>query len=84
MTIVTVLYNELKVNISKTNIMVFARSKTRLNNIPTATIKFGNIDLEQVEPFVLKLKFRKYPSIHTNYIISHSTILQYNHNYLIR
>ena len=23
----------------------------------------------------LKLKFRKYPSIHTNYIISHSTIL---------
>ena len=27
-----------------------------------------------------KLKFRKYPSIHTNYIISHSTILQYNHN----
>ena len=28
----------------------------------------------------LKLKFRKYPSIHTNYIISHSTILQYNHN----
>ena len=29
---------------------------------------------------MLKLKFRKYPSIHTNYIISHSTILQYNHN----
>ena len=28
----------------------------------------------------LKLKFRKYPSIHTNYIISHSTILPYNHN----
>ena len=28
----------------------------------------------------LKLKFRKSPSIHTNYIISHSTILQYNHN----
>ena len=28
----------------------------------------------------LKLKFRKYPSIHTNYIISHATILQYNHN----
>ena len=27
--------------------------------------------------FHLKLKFRKYPSIHTNYIISHSTILQY-------
>ena len=31
-------------------------------------------------PIDLKLKFRKYPSIHTNYIISHSTILQYNHN----
>ena len=24
--------------------------------------------------WLLKLKFRKYPSIHTNYIISHSTI----------
>ena len=30
--------------------------------------------------WLLKLKFRKYPSIHTNYIISHSTILLYNHN----
>ena len=30
----------------------------------------------------LKLTFWKYPSIHTNYIISHSTILQYNHNIL--
>ena len=29
---------------------------------------------------LLKLKFRKYPAIHTNYIISHSTIVQYNHN----
>ena len=28
----------------------------------------------------LKLKLRKYPSKRTNYIISHSTILQYNHN----
>ena len=37
--------NKLKVNTSKTKIMVFARSKTRLNNIPT--FKFGNIDLEQ-------------------------------------
>ena len=27
-----------------------------------------------------KLTFRKYPSIHTNYIISHCTTLQYNHN----
>ena len=33
-----------------------------------------------VDAWSLKLKFRKYPSIHTNYIISHSTILQYNHN----
>ena len=30
--------------------MVFARSKTRLNNIPT--FKFGNIDLEQVEDYI--------------------------------
>ena len=28
----------------------------------------------------LKLTFRKYPAIRTNYIISHSTTLQYNHN----
>ena len=31
----------------------------------------------------LKVKFRTYPSIHTNYIISHSTILQYNHNNIL-
>ena len=30
--------------------MVFARSKTRLNNTPT--FKFGNIDLEQVEDYI--------------------------------
>ena len=30
--------------------MVFARSKTKLNNIPT--FKFGNIDLEQVEDYI--------------------------------
>ena len=29
---------------------------------------------------LLKLKFVKYPAIHTNYIISHSTTLPYNHN----
>ena len=34
----------------KVNIMVFAKSKTRLNNIPT--FKFGNIDLEQVEDYI--------------------------------
>ena len=28
----------------------------------------------------LKLKFRKFPAIHTNYIISHRTTLQCNHN----
>ena len=54
MTIVTVLYHKLKVNISKTKNMVFARSKTRLNNMPT--LKFGNIDLEQVEQIVLILR----------------------------
>ena len=41
---------KLKVNISKTKIMVLARSKTRLNNIPT--FKFGNIDLEQVDDYI--------------------------------
>ena len=34
----------------KTKSMVFARSKTRLNIIPT--FKFGNIDLEQVEDYI--------------------------------
>ena len=42
--------NKLKVNISKTKIMVFARFKTWLNYIPT--FKFGNIDLEQVEDYI--------------------------------
>ena len=28
----------------------------------------------------LKLTFRQYPAIHTNYILSHCTTLQYNHN----
>ena len=35
---------------AKKKIMVFARSKTRLNNIPT--FKFGNIGLEQVEDHI--------------------------------
>ena len=42
--------NKLKVNISKTKIMVFTRYKSRLNNIPT--FNFGNIDLEQVEDYI--------------------------------
>ena len=32
----------------------------------------------------LKLTFTQYPAIHTNYIISHCTTLQYNHNYMTR
>ena len=28
----------------------------------------------------LKLRLRQYPAIHTNYIISHYTTLQYNYN----
>ena len=30
-----------------------------------------------------QLTFRKYPAIHTNYIISHCTTLQYNHKKII-
>ena len=55
MTIVTVLHNKLKVNISKTKSMVFARSKLKQNNMPT--LKFGNIDPEQVEQIEIKLSF---------------------------
>ena len=47
--------DKLKVNISKTQIMVFATSKTRLNNLPT--LKFGNINLEQVEHYTLGICF---------------------------
>ena len=42
--------NKLKVDINKTKMMVFARSKTRLNNIPTS--KFVNIDLEEVDDYI--------------------------------
>ena len=42
--------NKLKVNISKTKMMVFARSKTRIRNI--RTFKFGNTDLDQVEDYI--------------------------------
>ena len=46
------------------------RYEERLNECGVTTL----------ESWRLKLKLRKYPSIHTNYIISHCTILQYNHN----
>ena len=42
----TVFINRLRVNI-KTQIMVFARSKTKLRNLPIS--KFGNFDLELVQ-----------------------------------
>ena len=42
--------NGLRVNIRKTKNMVFARSKTRLRNLPT--FKFGNLDLDLVDDYV--------------------------------
>ena len=39
---------------------------------------------ERVVERRLKLTFMQYPEVHTNYIISHCTTLQYNHNYLTR
>ena len=33
-----------------TKLMVFARSKTGLRNLPT--FKFGNLDLDQVEDYI--------------------------------
>ena len=42
--------NGLRVNIRKTKIMVFARSRTRLRNLPT--FKFGNLDLDLVDDYV--------------------------------
>ena len=43
-------YCNCRVNIRKTKIMVFARSKTRLRNLPT--FKFGNLDLDLVDDYV--------------------------------
>ena len=42
--------SKLKVNISKTKMMVFARSNTRKRN--RCTFKFGNTDLDQVEDYI--------------------------------
>ena len=42
--------NKLRVNISKTKMMVFARSKTWIRNI--RTLKFGNMDLDEVEDYI--------------------------------
>ena len=42
--------NKLKVNISKTKMLVFARSKTRIRNI--RTFKFGDMNLDQVEDYI--------------------------------
>ena len=43
-------YCNCRVNIRKTKIMVFARSKTRLCNLPT--FKVGNLDLDLVDDYV--------------------------------
>ena len=42
--------NKLKVNISKTKMLVFARSKTRIRNI--RAFKFGDMNLDQVEDYI--------------------------------
>ena len=47
---------------------------------PKAVLLTPMNQVHSIMQVALKLTFRKYPSIHTNYIISHSTILQYNHN----
>ena len=42
--------NGLRVNISKTKMMVIAMSRTWLRNLPT--FKFGNLDLDLVDDYV--------------------------------
>jgi len=42
--------NKLRVNISKTKMMVFPRSKTRIRNI--RTFKFGYMDLDHVDDYI--------------------------------
>ena len=41
---------DLRLTSEKTKIMVFARSRTRLRNLPT--FKFGNLDLDLVDDYV--------------------------------
>ena len=53
-----------------------AENRTQLRRDESPSLK---VWLPTAKRYPLKLKSRKYPSIPTNYIISHSTILQYNH-----
>ena len=56
--------------------------RTDLDTEPTYgdTVQIIHRSQQCVTALILKLIFRKYPAIHTHYIISHCTTLQYNHN----
>ena len=57
-------------------VQVFCTMCQHSSTIPLVVTLFGTC----IKQIALKLNFRKYPAIHTNYIIPHSTTLQYNHN----
>ena len=53
-------------------------------NIAVAIYNYLQMDRTNADVYCsnLKVTFRKYPAIHTNYIIPHCTTLQFNHNIL--
>ena len=51
---------------------------------PSNLLSSTRVPIPKYKRNSLKVKCRQYPSIHINYIISHCTTLQYNHNYLTR
>ena len=55
----------------------FGEFMTRLEGYFNRWIELGHVDKTYQG---VKLAFWQYPAIHTNYIISHCTTLQYNHN----
>ena len=65
---------------------LFAKKPTRRRYLKSSrNMPFdASIMLVTWDNILLKLTFMQYPAIHTNYIISHCTTLQYNHNNMTR
>ena len=68
-------------------VVICPHKKTNLNSLVLLTSIIMKLNLQEVKnivSYILKVTFMQYPAVHTNYIISHCTTLQYNHNYLTR
>ena len=66
-----------KLGLNNQSTTVQAEDGTRLTNIKDCLCRWKDHFNDLLK---LKLTFRQYPAIHTNYIISHCTTLQYDHN----